>query len=393
MSAVATAPAPSPKGTQSAPSAGLSTTERLWRLALLLGFLYAFLVAISLMSGSIKLLGKETSTALFEGVSNPFAGLAVGVLATVLVQSSSTTTAMIVALVGAADSQLSISVAVPMIMGANIGTTVTNTLVSIGSVRRSREFRRAFSAATVHDFFNLMCVALFLPLEIATGFLSKSAGALTELMGDVTGGTYKSPIKVAVKKGFKAVVGLLEDLGLDGTFLAITVLVVGIGLTFVCLTQITRVMKSLLAGKLEASINAALERSGLVGIVIGMLMTAAVQSSSITTSLLVPMCASGVLTLRNAFPIMLGANLGTTITGLVASLATEQSAGLTIALVHTMFNTAGILVFYPIQRMRRIPLRLSRGLARKASGNPLWIVAYVLGVFVLLPLFGWWILR
>lgn len=368
----------------------LSTASKIWRVLLLFAILYGFLVAIQLMSGSIKLLGKETSTALFDGVTNPFAALAVGILATVLVQSSSTTTAMIVALVGATDSQLSIETAVPMIMGANIGTTVTNTLVSIGSVRRSQEFKRAFAAATVHDFFNLMCVALFLPIEIATGFLSKTASFLTGSLNTVGGASYKSPIKGAVKTGFKAVVGVLEDLGLEDKGLAITVLVLGIGLTFLCLYQITKIMKQLLAGSLEKSINAALERSGLIGIVIGILMTAAVQSSSITTSLLVPMCASGILSLRNAFPIMLGANLGTTITALMASLAADEVAGLTIAVVHSLFNTAGILVFYPVKKLREIPMKLSVGLAEKASGNPLWILGYVFGVFVALPLFGWW---
>ena len=380
------APLPSAQST-----AGLSTSSKLWRVLLLFAILYAFLVAIQLMSGSIKLLGKETSTALFDGVTNPFAALAVGVLATVLVQSSSTTTAMIVALVGATDSQLSIETAVPMIMGANIGTTVTNTMVSIGSVRRSQEFKRAFSAATVHDFFNLMCVGLFLPLEMATGFLSKTARFLTGSLDGLGGASYKSPIKTAVKSGFNAIVGVLEDLGLADKGLAITVLVLGIGLTFLCLIQITRVMKQLLAGSLEKSINAALERSGVIGIVIGILMTAAVQSSSITTSLLVPMCASGVLTLRNAFPIMLGANLGTTITALMASLAADEVAGLTIAVVHSLFNTAGILVFYPIKKLRDIPMKLSVGLAEKAAANPIWILAYVLGVFVALPILGWWL--
>ena len=134
--------------------------------------LYGFLVAIQMMGGAIKLMGKGASEGLFEGNLNPFAGLAVGVLATVLVQSSSTTTATIVSLVGS--GALALKSAVPMIMGANIGTTVTNTLVSIGHVRRGQEFQRAFAAATVHDFFNVLCVALILPLELSTGVLSSS---------------------------------------------------------------------------------------------------------------------------------------------------------------------------------------------------------------------------
>jgi solute carrier family 34 (sodium-dependent phosphate cotransporter) len=69
-----------------------------------------------------------------------------------------------------------------MIIGANIGTTVTNTLASLGSIRRAEEFRRAFEAATVHDFFNLLAVAVLFPLQLATGFLSTAAAWITEIL-------------------------------------------------------------------------------------------------------------------------------------------------------------------------------------------------------------------
>ena len=67
-----------------------------------------------------------------------------------------------------------------MIMGANIGTTVTNTLVALAHMRQSEEFKRAFSAATVHDFFNLMAVSIVLPIELATNVLSNSAEKISE---------------------------------------------------------------------------------------------------------------------------------------------------------------------------------------------------------------------
>jgi len=134
------------------------------RWLLILALLYGFLVAIQLMGNSIKSLGKDAASSLFAGVSNPFAGLSVGVLATVLVQSSSTTTSTIVGLVGAAKAvALPLTSAVPMIMGANIGTTITNTIVSVGHIRQGPEFRRAFAAATVHDFFNILCVRFCCP--------------------------------------------------------------------------------------------------------------------------------------------------------------------------------------------------------------------------------------
>ena len=118
-------------------------------------------------------------------------------------------------------------------------------------------------------------------------------------------------------------------------------------------------------------------------------MTVAVQSSSITTSLLVPMCAAGVLSLRNAFPIMLGANIGTTVTALLASMATDNQAGLTIAIVHALFNVIGVLVVYPVPFLRGIPVRLARMLSIRAQRNPLWVVAYVGVVFILIPLLGY----
>ncbi|MEI5617209.1 thymidylate synthase, partial [Streptomyces brasiliscabiei] len=87
-----------------------------------------------------------------------------------LIQSSSTVTSIIVGLVAGG---LPVELAIPMIMGANIGTTVTNTLVSLGHVRYKDEFKRAFASATIHDFFNLLAVAIFLPLEMAFGILEK----------------------------------------------------------------------------------------------------------------------------------------------------------------------------------------------------------------------------
>lgn len=359
------------------------------RILLVVLLLAGFLVAIKCMGGAFKLMGAETSGALFEGVANPFTALAVGILATVLVQSSSTTTSTIVALVGS--GELPVEHAVPMIMGANIGTTITNTLVSVGHVRQSAAFRRAFAAATVHDFFNLLCVGVLLPLELATGFLAKTATFLTDHLAGGPGAKFKSPVSSSVKVAYKAIVGAFEDLGLSGTPLALAVLVLGIAMTFVCLIYITKNMRALIAGRLEEALNRSLGRSGLLGIFVGVIVTFSVQSSSITTSLLVPLCAAGILSLENAFPIMLGANIGTTITAILASSATDSSAGLTIALVHALFNLVGTALVFPFVRVRRIPINLARRLALAASKNPLYVVVYVLGVFVALPLAGMWL--
>ncbi len=360
------------------------------RVAFVVGLLYAFLVGIKALETGIKAFGSEFTDGLFETVANPIAGVFVGTLATVLVQSSSVTTATIVGLVGA--GSLSLELAVPMIMGANIGTTVTNTLASLGFLRRTKEFRLAFAGATMHDFFNVCNVAVMLPLELATGFLTVisewMADWMTELgLGGFTGGD--TPIKTAVKAPVKIVSNILEDVGASDNVTGIVMLAFGMTLIFFALAYVTKNMRLVMAGRIERSINAVLMKGGGVSaILIGTFMTVLVQSSSITTSVLVPMIAAGVVTLRSAFPITLGANIGTTITALLASLATDSPAGLIIGLHHFLFNAVGVAVWYSVPFLRRIPLDLAQRLAAYAEVRKSIVVVYVVGIFIVIPIIG-----
>jgi sodium-dependent phosphate cotransporter len=325
------------------------------------------------------------SESLFEGITSPLAALSVGVLATVLVQSSSVTTSTIVALVAA--GSLPMETAVPMIMGANIGTTITNTLVSAAHARRSEEFKLAFTAATMHDFFNVLAVAIILPLELAFGILSKPAAAMAEAFAGQVGGTeFKSPIKGAVSWGAKQITNILELITDSPRALGALLLITGLLIIFFTLMFITKNMKVLIAARIERSLNAVLAKSGLVGMTVGMIITLAVQSSSITTSILIPLVASGLLLVNNAYPITLGANVGTTVTALLAAFAAGAVSGLTIALVHLLFNLLGILILYPIPQIRYIPVKLASSLANVAMKRKWVAFAYVGGVFVALPL-------
>jgi sodium-dependent phosphate cotransporter len=360
------------------------------RLVLVVGLLYLFLVGVKLLEGGIKGLSGGAQESLFEGITNPLAALSVGILATVLVQSSSVTTSTIVALVAA--GSLSMETAVPMIMGANIGTTITNTLVSAGHARRSGEFKLAFTAATMHDFFNVLAVAIVLPLELAFGILSKPAAAMAEAFaGEIGGGKFDSPIKGAVSWGARQIEGVVEtavQLFTDnGRVLGGALLIVGLAIIFFTLMYITKNMKVLVAARIERSMNAALAKSGLVGMGVGVVITMAVQSSSITTSILIPLVASGLLLVNNAYPITLGANVGTTVTALLAAFAAGTVDGLTIALVHLLFNLLAILILYPIPKIRYIPVKLAAGLAGVAMKRKWVAIAYVGGVFIALPLF------
>ena len=92
-------------------------------------------------------------------------------------------------------------------------------------------------------------------------------------------------------------------------------------------------------------------RNDLASFSLGMVFTASVQSSSATTSLVVPLAGTGVLSLRQIFPYTLGANIGTTITAILASFATGSAAAVTVALAHLSFNVMGILIYYPLKRL------------------------------------------
>ncbi|XP_055778910.1 sodium-dependent phosphate transport protein 2B-like [Salvelinus fontinalis] len=144
------------------------------KFILLVGFLYMFVCSLDVLSSAFQLVGGKAAGDIFQDnavLSNPVAGLVIGVLVTVLVQSSSTSSSIVVSMVSS--GLLEVQSAVPVIMGANIGTSVTNTIVAMMQAGDRNEFRRAFAGATVHDFFNWLSVLVLLPLEAATGVLYK----------------------------------------------------------------------------------------------------------------------------------------------------------------------------------------------------------------------------
>jgi solute carrier family 34 (sodium-dependent phosphate cotransporter) len=372
-------------------SADISSGERFLRFLWLFVLLYAFLAAVDVLGTGLASLGEDFVEELFRGISNPLVGVFVGVLATVLAQSSSVTTPTVVSLVGA--GVIGVPEAVPIIMGANIGTTVTNTLASLGSIRRPEEFRRAFTGATMHDVFNVTIVAILLPLELATRFLSRTAVEISGLFGDVTTGEFRSPAKAAVGFISDALADLSRALVGSGTLSGVLLIAIGLAIIFASLVAITRNMRVVVAGPAERSLNAVLGRSGSLGIVVGAVLTVSVQSSSIATSLLIPMIAAGVLTLENAYPITLGANIGTTVTALLAAMAVDRIEGLQIALVHLLFNLVGVLVLYPIPVLRRFPLRVAAWIAHAATERRGLVFVYIVLAFYAVPFLGILLLR
>lgn len=349
---------------------------------------YAILLSVGMVGSGFKWAsgGSAGARELFEFATNPFVALLIGILATSLVQSSSTVTSVVVGLVAGG---LPIEIAIPMVMGANIGTTITNTLVSLGHIRKKSEFRRAFTAATVHDFFNLICVVIFLPLEIIFGFLEKaSSWATGHLLGadsmSIKGFNFIKPIT-------KPVIGEVKHFlasVLPEKAAAIALIILGILAIFGAITLIGRILRSLMVGRAKAILHGAIGRGPISGITSGAIVTVLVQSSSTTTSLMVPLVGSGVFKPRDIYPFTLGANIGTTITALLAATALSgagAAVGMQIALVHLFYNFLGVLVVYGLPFLRDIPLKAAERLADVATQRHSLAAAYVLTVFFIVP--------
>jgi sodium-dependent phosphate cotransporter len=286
--------------------------------------------------------------------------------------------------------------AIPVVMGANIGTTVTNTMVAMAHITRKQEFRRAFGGALVHDFFNSLSVLILLPLHLISqlilrkGFLQSIAEGLARVFGNVGGTKFASPLKVITSP----IVRLLHDHLLPAVLrpffgqqfgnatLAILTLICALILLFLALKYMTRFMKSALLTRIENLFDAYLFKTAIRSFAIGAALTAVVQSSSVTTSLAVPLVGAGILTVEQIFPYVLGANLGTTITAMLASLATGSEVAITVAFAHLCFNISGMIIWYPF---RRVPITMARVMAEVSTKSRKIAIIYLIVMFYVIP--------
>ncbi|KAK3732299.1 hypothetical protein QZH41_010749, partial [Actinostola sp. cb2023] len=359
-------------------------------------------------------------------------------------------------------SVIAVEPAIPIVMGANIGTSVTNTIVSLAHASERNEFRRAFAGAVVHDIFNWLSVLVFLPLEVVSHYLLHLTSFLigkmnlgqeqaqkkeflkkitkpltnliiqldkkviqnialkkdvpaekslikactqpmmvvtnvTKLVNTSTGLLNKTnstiaTVKVPVKCDF-----LFSDTGMGDATVGIILLVISLLILCTCLICIVKILHSILRGQIavviKRSVNSDFPKpfhhaTGYFAILIGAGMTILVQSSSIFTSALTPLIGIGVVSIERAFPLTLGANIGTTGTGILAALASDPKSldkALQIALCHLFFNISGILLWYPIPYMRRVPINFAKFLGNTTAKYRWFAVAYLIFGFFLLP--------
>uniref|UniRef100_A0A8C7M1H8 Sodium-dependent phosphate transport protein 2B n=1 Tax=Oncorhynchus mykiss TaxID=8022 RepID=A0A8C7M1H8_ONCMY len=381
------------------------------KFILLVGFLYMFVCSLDVLSSAFQLVGGKAAGDIFQDnavLSNPVAGLVIGVLVTLLVQSSSTSSSIVVSMVSS--GLLEVQSAVPVIMGANIGTSVTNTIVAMMQAGDRNEFRRAFAGATVHDFFNWLSVLILLPLEAATGVLYKLTKIIIDSFNIQGGNNAPDLLNVITDPLTDAIIEVgsafyhrnscnhifvfanLPDLAVGLILLALSLLIL-----CTCLILIVKLLNSMLKGQVAVVIKKVLNTdfpfpfgwvTGYIAIMVGAGMTFIVQSSSVFTSAITPLVGIGVISLERAYPLTLGSNIGTTTTAILAAMAAPGETlanSLQVALCHFFFNIAGILLWYPIP-FTRIPIRLARALGNRTAKYRWFAALYLLLCFLLMPL-------
>ncbi|MHC4107729.1 MAG: Na/Pi symporter, partial [Planctomycetota bacterium] len=353
-------------------------------------FLYLFVCAINVMGSGLKTMAttsptKEWINTTLSGATNPFAALMAGVLVTAIVQSSSFTTSTIIAM--AATGIIPVDAAVFAIMGANIGTSITGIIVAFFNMRIRRQFRRAFSAALVHDIFNLLTVSVLFPIEWIFGVLGRSAAWIASGLGFQTQGKPTNYVKIGTSPVVDLVEAVVQWFLTNPAWVGLAVAIIGLLLLFVSLLMMVTNLKGALLRRIEALFTSFFFRNDLLAGAVGTITTVAVQSSSVTTSLIVPLAGAGAVKLHRVFPFMLGANIGTTVTGIIAaaSVVDGKDVAATIAACHVLFNILGIGIWYPL---RVVPLSLAAWYGRLAARSKRYAFLFLLVVFVLIPVVG-----
>ncbi len=367
----------SPTYVSISPSPDLRKADLRWkkRLVRVCLSLFFFWVAIDVLSYAFQHWQLQTVEELLTATSNPAVAFCIGLLATAVLQSSSTSTALMVAMVGV--GSLHLQQVVPMLMGANIGTTFTSTLVAIGHVSRPAEFRQALAAATAHDFFNLLTAAVLLPLELVTGGLSWAAWASAAWFHGVFN------LDIFWSSGLDTLVFPTRW----GTLPAVhpLLLICGAGvLLYVAVQMLASTVRHELTGPYRRLFRQSVFGSHWRALGWGTGLTALAHSSSLLTSLVVPLAATGKVPLARIFSFLVGANLGTTFTALLAALFRSEAA-LAVALAHLFFNLTGAALFFPFTRLRQLPLWLAEGLGSLSLRYRMTGFLYLVSTFFVVP--------
>ncbi len=265
----------------------MGTTEILISILTMIAGVGVFLIACSMMSSNLESLGSRRLKKLFAKASkSKLVGVGVGTVTTAVIQSSSATTVMVIGFVNA--GIMTLAQAATVIFGANIGTTITGQLVALGM------FGGSISTSVI--FATFAGVGAFM-LAFAKSDNIRKIGGITA----------------------------------------------GFGMIFVGLSLMSGAMDAFAQSEELKQFLAVISNPFLL-VLIGALLTAVIQSSSVMTSIAITMVVAGLISLNQGVYITMGSNIGTCITALIASVASNRNAK-RAALIHVIFNVSGVAVF------------------------------------------------
>lgn len=337
--------------------------------------LLLFIFAIDLLTVAMGRLNSEVAKDIIQATRNPFISLFVGLLVTALIQSSSTVTASIVAIV--ASGNMTLQQAVPMVLGANVGTTLTSTLVSFTFITKTKEFSRALSAGISHDLFNILNVVILFPLELYFNILSKGSEKIANFFAP------QGEVSESFEYNRMFTRNLTEWI-VDHINISFLSTILAIFLVFFSIKILTTsVYKTFVLDSFHDISKSIFKNTGR-SFLYGVFFTAAVQSSTVTTSLVVPLVANRKISLAKCFPFIIGANIGTTITAVIAAMYKTEAA-IALAFAHVLFNTLGALIFLPFPEIRQIPVRLADFMGKTSVKHRIFGFAYILLTFFIIP--------
>ena len=366
--------------------------------------IYLFIASLEGVKSGFKLVFSEWQSSILCMITSdaaPVTGLALGMLSTALVQSSSAVVAAtMVSMAGMVATGLpleaSIQFGVPMILGANIGTTVTNTIVAFGIKRgmTNKEFNETIPAVIVDDVYEALTITLFFMGELYTKFISRSVLALGTFYIEVLhmeqyfSYFQESVVDIIVKEPLVSPIKNVT-VGFMGQSVGGLALFVGWFLIIILsMGMITNGLEKLIETGWEDKVQAAF-RSPSKGFFTGFSITFLVGSSSVGTSLVIPFVATKIVDLKKAYPYLVGCNLATTmdLSQIYAYLA-GGIVGMTLGSAHILLNIMAMILWF-ISPLRFVPVKVAEWLGDKIAHNQnsaFALLAWVIGVFFVVPI-------
>jgi sodium-dependent phosphate cotransporter len=374
-----------------------SAVESKW-LPTLVGVLglYLFVLSMSGIKEAWQLAfasesGGALKTIVDLSLSSPIRGLSAGVLITSMIQSSSATVALIVTSVGS--GVLSVEQSVFLVMGANIGTTVTNSIVALAHARRTEEFQRVVPAVLVDDFFKIFNIAIFFVLEISTGFLHRASVFIVDSMqalasADQALRLFPDVLDLATEPVVKTVVGGSQSIGLGTGAVAGFLFIFFFLVLISSLKLIADSMSRLFVDRSRQMVDRLFSKPGRSSF-IGFATCWLLQSSSVAISLILPFVSQRMIRLKAVYQYSLGASLGTTCdAGQLLSYLKFGPVGLMTGGVHILLNAIGVTLFLLIPGLRDLPVWASRRVGEvicQSKGATLALIFYSAATFFALP--------